>query len=424
MPSFMPRPAAAPKLAIKKAAAPAPTAPAANPAIAAAAKQYSGAYSGALNNVSDQERRVRDVGARRQNDAKLYAAWVMGKQGAIQAASQAADDKSLQQHVGLQAATAIAQQRLQAGLQTQRDAQAGAGVGIQGNPLAQAGMGSPYGGGPGAGAAVPGGGAGAVPAQQLSPVVDAQTRTQSLLGNVGQQQADRANTNRGKAGFLAAAAQAQLAATQRGIEGDTFNQLTTLGGQKTDLLSRRTDAAMADRRARDAAASDAANAQLAHEDRLAAIQNTAAIAGSNQDLRRELSANELGVRQREGRANRRVRLKTSATGAAALGYVSPADQRRRNTALRKVDTGTEAALTELKRQYDASPKAGPDAFTVDDARFVLGKKFKGLAPEVQDYVITRMFGGTKAKTKKGGKTAGARFAELKKRIASGEIAGG
>src|SRR3954471_2334350 len=166
-------PAAAVKAVAAKQAAPKPAATA--PPVQQAARRATGAYSGALNNLSDQQARVQAVGARRQADADKYAAYVMGQQGAIAAAAHKQDQETLGLDAAVQKATLDSQLKIGGQLTAQR-ATAGA--------------------------------TGPVPLQQFSGLVDDQQRAQALLGAVTQQQADKTNTNAGKAQFLQAAAQA------------------------------------------------------------------------------------------------------------------------------------------------------------------------------------------------------------------------
>lgn len=284
---------------------------AASPALAAAAKAQApkpatGAYSGALNNISSQETANAAVAARRQADAKAYAAYVMGQQGSIAAAAHTADQAALGQTMGVAGATLGAQLKLQQGLQAQRAAQ-----GLPGD----------------------------VPAQQQAGLVSDQQTHQALLGALAGSQAARGNTNAGKAGFLAAATNANLLANQRGIAGDAFNQQQQLEGQKTNILMTKTQSAMADRRAQQAALASAANAQLAHEDRLAALAQSGANAQLGATSRENVAAANASARATQGHLSRiaslkRAKITSTATGAGA--NVPPAQKAARQIRVQKL----------------------------------------------------------------------------------------
>lgn len=378
-------PAAAVKAVAAKKAAPAHKAA----PVQQAARRETGAYSGALNNLSDQQARVQAVGARRQADADKYAAYVMGQQGAIAAAAHKQDQQTLGLDMAVQKATLDSQLKIGGQLTAQRAAA---------------------------------GGTGPVPLQQFSGLVDDQQRSQALLGAVTQQQADKTNTNAGKAGFLQAAAQAGLLANKRAIAGDQYNQESDIGRQRTDVLMRRTESAQADKRASASAAASAASAQLAHEDRMAALSQSAA----NADANRANSNAQLGARldaqATQGRANRRVRLKTAATGAAAMGYVTPAEQKRRNTQVKATKTQVSSAQRTVD-QNRAAAKALGQKYTPEAARYDLEQALGKNAPqEVVDYALAHGFGRKAGVTKKGQPSAAARFTKYLNDINSGKIA--
>lgn len=344
----------------------------------AAVERYSGAFSAPLNNLSDAEQRARDVAARRQTDAKAYTAYVMGQQGKLAAAGMAADQNALHQTQGVQAATLAGNAGLGRGLQAAREAQ-----GISGT----------------------------VPTQQLSGLADDAQRQNLILGAAGQQSADRANTNAGKAGFLGAAALAAMTANQRAIAGDEYNQVSGIRREKTDVLSQRDQSAAQERAAQSAAEADIAKAQLEAQDRAADRSSRENIAGANIQLRQQLNESSQAFQARQNRANRKVRLKTAAVTAAAGGYVSPADQRRRNTSVSKAQNQIESGKTLLKSLKGLS---------VNDAKVALDDEMKGAPQEIKDYVLAAAY-GRKAGTKKGSSTAAKRYAQFLARIKAGEI---
>ena len=415
-------PAAAVKaVAAKKSAAPKTSSTSASaPAAAgqAAVQKYTGAYSGALNNVSDQEQRARDVATRRQADAQAYSAYVMGSQGKIAAAAQAADQQNVANNVAVQGATMGSQLKLQQQLQSQRDVEGGAGVGgAPGSPnynAGRSGAGSGLGVGPGAGGQVVST-AGPIPSQQLQGLVSDQQLTQGLLGAGAARQAAQANTNQGKAGFLQAAALANLTANQRAIAGDAFNQQTQLGAQKTDLLARRTDSNKADKRAAAATAAAQASADLAHQDRMASLDQALQIAGDNRaNSNAQLDARLTNSNQ-QGHLNRVVRLKTAATTAAAGGYVTPTEQRRRNTAVSGANDALHKQLTNL-RQYMDSPTGKANLHKPGFVNLVM-QDVKGAPPAVNDYARAIALNDPKAKAR--AKTA---YDAYVKALANGTLA--
>lgn len=387
-----PRPAARPKPAAKPSAkpgAPAPAAPNAMPAV----RQYTGMMAAPLNELSAAEQRVRDVGARRQADAKQYAAYVMGQQGSIQAASTLNDERALAQTVAVQGAAAGANAKGLAALAAARQAQ-----GISGP----------------------------VPAQQLGGVVDEQARSNLLLASSSQRMADRTDTNRGKAGFLAAAAQQQMMANQRAIAGDEFNQTSSIRREKVGLLGQRDQMKAEQQNAKAAAAADIMEAQIRAAESAAdrssreSIANTQAssreaVAGANIELRRQLNESDQAFDARQGRANRRVRLATSNTAAKAAGYVSPADQRRRNNAVAKLETAREDAVTNAKNA------ASVGVTNPTEMRAYLVGKMKGAPTEVIDYAMASALGKRAGVTKPKGPSAARRYYAYLNRIKRGEV---
>ncbi len=373
------------------------------PAVAAAAqKRYSGAYSGALNNLDDAEQRVAAVARRRQQDAQQYAAYVLGQQGSIAAASAAADQKSLDQHGAIQQAALQGSQALQQSLQDRRNEAAGVGRGTNAG----------------------GGGPTPVPAQQLSGLVDEQTRTQQLLAASGTQQADAANTNQGRAVFLAAAAKQQLAANQRAIAGDEFEQTSGIRREKTGVLSAKTESTQADKRAAGAAAASIAEAQMRAQAAADDRASREAISSNSLLTRREIAGAQIENAQLQGRANRRTRIKTAGITAAAGGYVTPAERRRRNNVTldtkKALEQGMERATQLMGLSGKPDPASGkPIVATPDLVRRAIDRAYPNTPKEVREYIIAQTFKREPGKGAKG--LAKSRYEALLKKIAAGEL---
>lgn len=365
-----------------RAARPAP----AQPAVRAAAKTYTGAYSGALNNLSEAEQRVHDVAARRSSDADQYQAYVLGKQGSIASAAQAADDKALADTGRVQAQTTAAQLAVQQGLQTSRAAN---GV------------------------------AGAVPAQQLSGVSDQQLRTQALLGAARSQQADSANTNRGKAGFLAAAANAALLANKRAIAGDEFQQADAIGREKTGILVQKTEGARADKNAAAAAAADVARAQIAADQSAADRSSREAIASNSAATQADIANARINAAASEGVANRSTRVRTaeiSAQGGSLGGYVKPAELRRRRTAVSTVESQYDKGSARARTVSEGSKALGKP-LTPALIRHALDRDFPKMPKEVRERIVAETFKREPGRAPKG--SAKKRYDTLLKQIRSG-----
>lgn len=381
------------QVAAKQAAAPAPRAAAPAAAVQQTAKRYSGAYSGALNSNADAENRAHAVAARRQADADKYAAFVMGQQGAVAAAAHRQDQQTLALDGATQAATLNSQLKLQAGL--------GAGRQQQGIT-------------------------GPVPLQQSAGLVNDQQAGQALMGAVTQQQADKTNTNAGKAAFLQAAAQASLLANKRAIAGDEYNQVSDIQRERTGLLTTRTESAQADKRAAASAAADAANAQLAHEDRLAALDNSKSIANDNRQAASDNLNTRLDAAATQGHRNRVVRLKTAAVTAAAGGYVNPKEQQRRNQAVSASGTSIANGKASAKQLVDLSklppvPGSAPVKLTPELVRHRLLKDNPKMPREEQDYIIAAAFGRKAGVTKKGQPSAARRYSEYLNKLKTGQL---
>ncbi len=383
-PTATPSGAKVKQAAKKKAAPPRPTTAAApRPAAQrAAVEQYTGVMAAPLNELSSAEQRARDVAARRQSDAQQYAAYVMGQQGSIQAAAVKQDQAAAKAHAGIQTGTNAANMQLQAGLQAQRAAQ---------------------------------GLTGAVPAQQLAGTVDAAQRTNTILGGMGQHLNTQADANQGRAAFLKVAAQQQLMANQRAIAGDEFNQVSDIRREKVGLLSQKEQLIAQQQQAEAAAAADIAEAEMRANDAAADRASRETIAAGATDTRRDIASAQLSNAQLQGRANRRVRLKAAEMGARANGYVSPADQRRRNTSVSKA----EDMRAEAVRHAREAVKVG--SRTPQEVNGYLDAMLKNLPPEVRNYALAAALGRKARVTKKGQPSAAKRYYAWLNRIKSGAI---
>lgn len=369
--------------AAKAAAAPAPRPRPSATAQRAAVQRYTGVMAAPLNELSDAEQRAHDVAARRQADAQQYASYVMGQQGAIQAAAIKQDQANMRAHQGIQTGTVAANMQLQGALQQQRAAQ-----GI----------------------------AGAVPAQQLNPLVDESVRTNTILGGMGQHLNTRADVNQGRAAFLKAAAQAQMMANQRGIAGDEFNQVSDIRREKVGVLGQREQVISSERQAAAQAAADVQEAKIRADEQAADRASRESIAQNAVGTRRDIASAQLQNSALQGRANRRVRLKTAALGARAQGYVSPADKRRRATSVRKAETQRGAAVELATQAVKLGGVTNPR-----DVRAYLNSKMKGLPPEIQDYALAAALKRRAGVTRKGQPSAARRYYDMLRRIQSGEI---
>lgn len=321
--------------AARAAAAPAPAARRPAPAaVATAAQRYTGAFSGALNNLDEQEQRVHDVASRRRADAEKYAAYVMGQQGTVAAAAATADQQAFDNIRNVQASTQYGLMEIQGNLSKQREAQ---------------GLGGP------------------VPAQQLAGVVGDATRAQQLLGAAGTQQAVVGNANKGRAQFLAAAAQANMLAHQRAISGDEFEQSSAIGREKTGVLTTKTQETLASKRAAQAAAADVASAEIAAQSDAADRASRESIASSRNATSAEIANARISSSEQEGRKGRQARLKQARIGAASRATAasktsakaSAADKRRATEDGVKVRTAGADARTLINSQIPVrDPKTG------------------------------------------------------------------
>jgi hypothetical protein len=354
-----------------------------------AQKAHAGAYAAPIANLDQAEQAARDVAARRQADNQAHAAWVLGQQGKLAAIGQANDQRAAAATAGVQAGTLHGNQQLMGGMQAARQAQ-----GIQGP----------------------------VPSQQLAGLSDDAARQNLILGAATQRGVDRANTNAGKAGFVSAAALANMNAQSRAIAGDEFQQVQGIRREKTGLLADEANATMQQRAAETAAKADIAKAEIAAAARDADRSSRENIANAQIDARRMEGETDREFQARQNRANRRVRLKTAATTAAASGYVAPAEQKRRNTTVLHTEQARNKAVG-LLRDYKAAAKASGHSYTVEDAKYDIEQDLKGAPQAVVDYALAAAFGHKAGVTAKGGKSAAARYYEYVNRIKRGEIAG-
>ncbi len=319
-------PAAARQRAARSQVSPAPSASprrasAPPAAIADAARQYTGAFSGALNNLSEQQQRVADVASRRRADAERYAAYVMGQQGTVAAAAAKADQDALQNIQNVQGAAAANIQALEARQAAQNEAQ----------------------------------GVGAPTAQMRAGLADDANRTQMLLGAAGTRQATLGNANVGRAQFLTAAAQANMLAHQRAISGDEFDQQSALGREKTGVLVTKTQESLASKRAQQAAAADVQQAMIDAESDAADRASREGIASAGLSTRERIEQAKIENQQLQGRANRRVRLKT-AKAAGKAGGISPSEQRQRGDSAQGLIDQAAAATGRARELARDKPK--------------------------------------------------------------------
>lgn len=387
----------APKAAIAKSAkskakpAPRPKPTAAAPPAAvqgAAAQRYTGAFSGALNNLSDQEQREHDVATRRQADASQYAAYVMGQQGAIGGAAARQDVAAVGTLQGIQDKSVASGLSLQNTLMAQRAAQ---------------------------------GGQGPVPAQQLSSTVDAQQKNNALLSGVIGNVADSSRTRQGEAGFLQAAALANLTAHQRGIAGQEFENVSSIRREKTGVLAQKTNAALDDKRAAQQAAADAYAADVAAASKAADRSSRENIEGAKLSAAESRDATDRAENRYQKSRDRQVSLQKSRNYAEA-GGVSPIQIAKRNTSVKKIETSRSDAMARVQalRKTASQPNSG-FSFSPAVIRGVLKDEFKNAPPEVIDYVLAAAFGRKAGVTKKGQPTAAARYTALINAIKSGKL---
>lgn len=356
-PKAKPRPAAKPR---PKPVQHPGTRPAPAP-LAEAAKQYTGAFSGALNNISEQEQRVRDVAARRQADADKFAAWTLGKQGSLATQAAQADAAAQQQAGNIQAATAQFQGQTLGQLQTQRAAQ-----GIEGD----------------------------VPSQQFAPIASEDTRTQALLGSARTAMSDSAQTFQGRQGFLAAAANEQLLANKRAIAGDAFDQTSVLGREKTGIMVEKTKSAKDDKRAEQAAAASVAQAQIEAANDAADRQSRESIAAANIQLRQSEGESDRDFKARQGRANRKASLSRARISASAPDKVSQTEQRRRKNAVSDVqDTYSEASglAKQLKNSKIKGQDGKPITLTPASLDAALRDEYPDMPKEARNLIVAQTF---------------------------------
>lgn len=343
-------------------------------------QQYRGAYSAGLNNLSGLEQREHDVAARRQADAKQYAAYVLGKQGSIAAAAHQQDQKALLTQTGIQQIGAKSGLALQDTLQKQRAAQ-----GIEG----------------------------AVPAQQLVAPVDSQQRNNAILTAIMGRTADQMNTNQGKAGFLAAAAQAGMQANQRAIAGQEFENVSKIQGQKTELLARKTDQALESKRAQQAAAADMYGADLAARSADADRSSRVGIEQAKLDAAMSRDSADRQESRYQKSRDRQVRLKV------ADKYGDTGGQPPKPAALkayRDANTSTANAASLggnlLRGAGAARYKANPNAM-----RAALRSEYPDLPGPGLEFVIAQIYGREPGKGKAG--TSEKRYRDYLKKLRQG-----
>ncbi len=293
-------------------------------AVASAARQYTGAFSGALNNLSEQEQRVADVANRRRADTERYSAYVMGQQGTIAAAAAQADQQALKNVQSVQGAAHANIQSLQTQQAAQNEAQ----------------------------------GVGAPTAQMRAGLVDDANRTQMMLGAAGTRQATVGNANVGRAQFLQAAALANMNAHKRAISGEEFEQQSAIGREKTGVLTMKTQESLASKRAQQAAAAEIESARIDADTDAENRASRERIAGANISSRERLTEAQIANSALQGRANRRLRRKEAAAGGKG-GGISPSEQRQRGDSARGlIDAAAQATgrARDLARSREAVDK--------------------------------------------------------------------
>lgn len=288
----------------------------------AAQKAATGPYAAALNNNSEAEQRARDVASRRQSDNAAYTAYVMGQQGKLAAAGMAADQHAAQQTAGVQAATLQGNAGLGRGLQAARAAQ-----GI----------------------------AGTVPSQQVAGLADDAARQNLILGAATQRSVDRSGTNAGKAGFVQAAALANMNAHSRAIAGDEFDQTSRIRQERTGLLADEANATMQQRAAEAQAAADVRQAELAAQSR-----------DADRASREDIAGAQLDARQREGESDRAFRARQNSL-----------DRQAKRAAAGSADTGTPDRADAMKFRATVSTAAADAKHALaSDGVWILGKDGK------------------------------------------------
>lgn len=364
---------------------------AANPAMKTAAKRHTGVMAAPLNELQNAETRVRDTAARRQSDALQYNAFVLGQQGKLAAAAQQADRGAVQGTAAIQGMSAAANQGAQQRLQAARAAQ---GIG------------------------------GAVPSQQMAGLVDDQQRSNLLMAATTQRAHDQANTNTGKAGFLAAAAQASHQAQTRAIAGQEFEQTSGIRREKVGLLGQKEQIIAQQRAAEEAARAEIARAQIEAEQRAADRASREAIASGNNavamagvEARQMEGESDRAFQARQRSLDRRVRLRTSTTAAKALGYVDPKERKARGQAVSQVQSQRDAAVAAAK----LAVKHSKSARSPEGLRSFLSTEpaLKGAPREVVEYAMAAALRGRARVSSKGGKSAARRYYEYENRVRRG-----
>lgn len=361
-------------------AAPAPAAPRRAPI-----EHYTGLMAAPLNELSQSEARVRDVTARRAQDAVAYNAYVLGQQAKLAGAAQASDQAAVRQIGGAQAMAAGANLGAMQRMIDTRKAQG-------------------FGGG--------------VPAQQLAGLRDDSVRTNMLMAAGTRDAAEVAQQNQGKAGFLAAAAMAGHQAAVARIAGEGADQEAGIRREKVGLLGQREQMAADIQAAQEQAAADVQKAQIAAAAREADRASRESIAGMQIDARRQEGETEREFRARQNRADRKVRLRTSVTNAKALGYVDPKERQRRGHALGQVQAQRDQAVAYARRVAQTPTGSNPDNLRI---ALAANPALKNAPREVIDYALAAALGHRAGVTprRKGAKSAARRYYELERRIKSG-----
>ncbi len=214
---------------------------------------------------------------------------------------------------------------------------------------------------------------------------------------------------------MSAAALANMNAQSRAIAGDEFNQTQSINRERTGLLADEANMTMQQRAAEAAAQADIAKAEIAAAARDADRQSRENIAADNSNLRRELNESDQAFKARQNRANRKVRLRTSAQTAAALGYTDPKVIQKRGEKVDEVEAMRATAVSQAKQYVKVGGLTDPD-----DLRVAVAKKVPGAPKEVVDYALAAALRSKAGVTAKGQKSAAARYYDYIKRIKSGK----
>lgn len=143
--------------------------------------------------------------------------------------------------------------------------------------------------------------------------------------------------------------------------------------------------------------------QLQHGDRQASLQT-----------RQQVAAADRASREREGHLTRLTRKATASTIASS--GVTPAEKRRRNTAV------NQAEQTRTKAVGSAREYAKHGIKSADTLRTALQEDYPSAPKEAIDYALAAALGSKAKVTKKGQPTAADRYRKYLRRLATGDLA--